>query len=65
MITELILNAYYIIAIIVLVATALQTIVGNEPEEITDFGSWAWYGLLFPLIIIKSLIRFIKAIIKS
>jgi hypothetical protein len=60
----MILEIYTGIAGFILFATALMAIEGEGPKEITDFYSWLFYGLLFPLPLLKAFIRFMYNIIK-
>lgn len=60
----MILGIYVCISAIILFFTAMLSIDGIAPEEITDFYSWLFYGLLFPLPLLKAFIKFILDIIK-
>lgn len=60
----MLLEIYLCIAAIFLLATAMLAIEGGAPEEITDFYSWLFYGLLFPLPLLKAFIRFMLNIFK-
>ena len=60
----MILGIYACISAIILLFTAMLAIDGIAPKEITDFYSWLFYGLLFPLLLLKAFIKFILDIIK-
>jgi hypothetical protein len=60
----IILEIYLLIVFSFLALTALLAYEGLEPKEITCLYTWLFYGLLFPIPLIKGLIKFIINIAK-
>ena len=56
---KIVIPIYIGILLITLIITSLQAIVDDNPEEIKDFYSWLFYGLLWPLIWIRELLKFL------
>jgi|694.fasta_scaffold137117_1 hypothetical protein len=56
---------YVVIVSVTLFATALLTIDNIQPKEIKNFYSWVFYAVLFPLIWIKELIKFLINLFKK
>jgi hypothetical protein len=60
----IIVQLYILIVFAFLASTALLAYEDLGPEEITCFYTWLFYGLLFPIPLIKGLIKFIINIAK-
>jgi hypothetical protein len=58
------LDLYTVIVVSTLFVTALCATNGDQPKEIKGFYSWVFYGVLFPLIWIKELIKFLINLFK-
>jgi hypothetical protein len=59
------LDLYISIIILTLFVTALCAANGGQPKEIKGFYSWVFYAVLFPLIWIKELIKFLINLFKK
>jgi hypothetical protein len=59
------LLVYYIITICVLLVTGLSVIEGMGPEEIDNVWDWIVYGLLWFVLLIKALFKYIFMIWKK
>jgi hypothetical protein len=58
------LYLYIGIIVLTLFVTALCSTDGDQPKEIKGFYSWVFYAVLFPLIWIKELIKFLINLFK-
>jgi hypothetical protein len=59
------LYLYIGIIVLTLFVTALCSTDGDQPKEIKGFYSWVFYAVLFPLIWIKELIKFLINLFKK
>ena len=62
---QIAIPVYIGILIITLFITALCTLDDGEPKEIKDFYSFLFYGILWPLIWIRELIKFLINFFKN
>ena len=60
-----IIYLYAFISGIVLFTTALASMHAMQPDEIENFYDWLFYGLLWILVVIKYLIKFLWKLIKK
>lgn len=58
-----ILMIYYIITVIVLLVTGMLALDDQGPEEIDNVWDWIVYGLLWIVLLVKALFKYIKNLV--